>query len=71
MYLPSTGGELQLTDDAGRLVRRLDLGSVAPGQRTITWDGLNDAGRPVVPGVYTAWLIAGASRASVRLVRVP
>ena len=58
--------------DAGRhTVRRIDLNSLTPGPQTIAWDGRNDAGRAVSPGVFTAWLIAGDTRISVKLVRVP
>ena len=71
MYLQSTGAQLQIVDASRHVVRQLDLSAFAPGQRTVTWDGLNDAGRPVAPGVYTAWLIAGGTQSSVRLVRVP
>lgn len=37
---------------AGRRVRELLDGTVAPGPRTISWDGADDEGRPVAPGLY-------------------
>lgn len=70
---PGFGGAatLEIVNDAGHRVHRRDLGTLAPGPTEITWDGRNDSGREVAPGVYTAWLISGSTRKSVRLVRVP
>lgn len=68
----STGtGEIQIADAARRLVRRIDLRGLSTGPQTVVWDGLNDAGRPVAPGVYTVWIVAGSDRRSVRVVRTP
>ncbi len=68
----ASGASLEITDDGGRRVRRLDLSGLAPGRQNVSWDGRNDAGRAVASGVYRAWLIAGSNRqASIRLVRVP
>ena len=52
-------------------MRLLDLGAVGAGSPVVQWDGRSDGGREVAPGVYTAWLIAGGTRLSIRLVRVP
>ena len=62
---------LEIVNSSGQRVRRLDLGTRPPGPTEVQWDGRNDAGREVAPGVYTAWLIAGTTRVSVRLVREP
>ena len=62
---------LEITSSSGQRVRRQALGTLSPGGTELQWDGKNDAGREVAPGVYTAWLIAGGTRVSVRLVRVP
>jgi hypothetical protein len=43
---------LAVYDTAGRLVRRLTEGWVSSGNQRITWDGSNDAGTPLVTGVY-------------------
>jgi hypothetical protein len=67
----AAGAVVDITDDAGRRVRRIDLGGLLPGRRLVVWDGKNDAGRIVAPGVYSAWVLAGNTRNSVRLVRVP
>jgi hypothetical protein len=69
---PSGGGSavLEILSSGGQRVRRQAV-DVMGGVGELQWDGKNDAGREVAPGVYTAWLIAGGSRMSVRLVRVP
>jgi hypothetical protein len=71
--VPASGGNarLEITNSVGQRVRHLDPGGLAPGVVSVLWDGRNDAGREVAPGAYTAWLIAGSTRARVRLVRVP
>lgn len=72
VYVAAAGtGELQIADAARRLVRRIDLRGLVTGPQTVVWDGLNDAGRPVAPGVYTVWIVAGNDRRSVRVVRTP
>ena len=68
---PGGAARLEIVNNVGQRVRRLDLGTLFPGSAMATWDGKNDAGREVAPGVYTAWLVAGSNRLSVRLVRVP
>ena len=62
---------VDVLDSGGRRVRRIELGAVGPGRQDVVWDGKNDAGRLVAPGVYRAWLIAGSTRSSIRLVRTP
>jgi len=72
--LPNAGSEsavLDILDSGGRLVRRIDLGVLPPGQQEVVWDGRNSSGRETVPGVYRAWIIAGDTRKSVGLLRVP
>jgi hypothetical protein len=51
--LPEAGDvRLEVYDLSGRLVRRL-LGQPQPaGNRTVAWDGVDDAGRRVSAGVY-------------------
>lgn len=43
---------LDVFDLSGRLVRGLSLGGTAPGTRRATWDGRDEGGQPVRPGVY-------------------
>ena len=74
VVIPSTASgsvTVQILDSGGAPVRHLVIANPIPGSAEITWDGLNDAGRATVPGVYRGWLTAGATRSSVRLVRVP
>lgn len=70
---PPGGGtaRLEIVNSAGQRVRRTEPAAFLPGPSEIQWDGRNDAGREVAPGVYTAWLLAGPSRVAVRVVRVP
>ena len=44
---------LKIVDVSGRLVRTLADGQLfAAGERTLTWDGVDNGGRPVARGVY-------------------
>jgi hypothetical protein len=55
---PGTAGggigeaELALMDVQGRLIRILASGTFPSGLQEISWDGLDDDGREVLPGVY-------------------
>lgn len=62
---------LDVLDAGGHRVRRLTLSGLGTGAQTVTWDGLNDFGRAVAPGVYTLLLGAGSDRQRMRLVRTP
>jgi len=66
-----TRAEVDVLDAGGALVRRIEFTSAGPGRQVVVWDGKNDAGRQTVPGVYRAWLIAGDTRKSIRLLRLP
>ena len=73
MLIPAsaTSALIEINDSGGHRVWHRELGALSAGPYTLDWDGKNDAGRDVAPGVYTAWLTAGGSRFSVKLVRVP
>jgi hypothetical protein len=43
---------LDVYDSSGRLVRHLYGGTAGPCRKSISWDAMCDAGRPVSPGVY-------------------
>ncbi|HKA23800.1 MAG TPA: FlgD immunoglobulin-like domain containing protein [Candidatus Eisenbacteria bacterium] len=43
---------VRVVDAIGLLVRSADLGTMTPGERAWTWDGLDDRGRRVQAGVY-------------------
>jgi len=73
---PAAGGgnaAVDIVNAGGHRVRHIDVASATacPGGVGVVWDGTNDQGRSVAPGVYRAWLIAGDTRESVKLVRVP
>ncbi|MEZ5066027.1 MAG: endonuclease/exonuclease/phosphatase family protein [bacterium] len=68
--IPRPGGwAVTIHDVAGRRVRALAAGETAgPGQAT--WDGRDDADRPVAPGIYFVRLASPEGNASERIVRV-
>ncbi len=41
-----------ISDANGKVVRTLHLGPQAAGSQTVSWDGLNDAGKPCATGEY-------------------
>jgi hypothetical protein len=63
-------GRLDIFDSAGRRVRALVAGPLEPGDRTVRWDGLDDAGSPVSPGIYFARVRSGSVEVSRKLVLV-
>ena len=74
LEVPASGpfeGRLEIANSAGERVRLIELSGMSPGVQAVRWDGLNDAGRMTAPGVYRAWLVVGAKRESVKLVRTP
>lgn len=66
------GGEASVAvfDAGGRRVRTLASGPLEAGMHTTAWDGCDDAGRPVAPGLYFATVATGRERAVARLARV-
>lgn len=64
------GGTLRvaLHDAAGRVVRVLDAGARPAGAHELAWDGRDEDGRRVAPGVYLARLSAGGDVAVARVV---
>ena len=60
--------ELLVIDTAGRAVRTLSGSHQLAGQGTVTWDGRNDSGEPVPPGVYSVRLIGAGRAASAKIV---
>lgn len=55
---------------AGRVVRRLVDGSHPAGVHTLTWDGTDDEGRSVVPGLYICRLRTGETVLSRKMLLV-
>jgi hypothetical protein len=60
--------DVRVYDAAGTLVRRLVAGDQAAGYRHAYWNGCDDRGRGVTPGVYYCRLRAGDFRAAQKLV---
>ena len=50
---------LAVFDIAGKRVRTLVDGGVEQGDHQVTWNGLDDGGRPVAAGVYLYRLDSG------------
>jgi hypothetical protein len=61
---------LAVYDLEGRVVRRLETIPSATGRREITWDGNDDAGRPVASGSYWVRLWTPGETRTVRVVRI-
>jgi hypothetical protein len=62
---------LDILTPAGHRVRSIELATLLPGAQLVTWDGRNDSGEPVAPGVYRGRVKTGGTDRWVRLVRVP
>lgn len=50
---PADKVTVSITDAAGALVRKLDLGSRDTGVNVLAWDGLTDSGTPAPAGQYS------------------
>ncbi len=59
---------LDVVDVAGARVRRLEAGTRPAGEHTILWDGRDDAGSAVRPGVYFVRLDADGAQHAARVV---
>lgn len=62
--------EARIYDVTGRLVRTLLDRRLLSGEHVQAWDGLDDAGTSVAPGVYVVRINAGTSVQSRALVRL-
>ncbi|MEQ1832787.1 MAG: PA domain-containing protein [Candidatus Eisenbacteria bacterium] len=62
--------ELTLYDLSGRRVRSLAKGTLVAGPHDVTWDGLDQTGRPAAPGVYLARLKGSRTHATHHIVLV-
>ncbi|HAL40238.1 MAG TPA: flagellar biosynthesis protein FlgD [Polaromonas sp.] len=57
--------KVAITNAAGDTVRSYDLGALAPGVKTLSWDGKTDGGVPVADGSYTVNVVSTAAGAQV------
>ncbi len=72
LTLPAAGlARVQVFDSAGRLVRTIHDGFLAPGRHQIDWTGTDASGQPVPAGTYFCRAQADGQAANVRLVRMP
>jgi hypothetical protein len=62
--------KLELLDCAGRRVRTLAEGTHAAGAHALAWDGADDRGRAVTPGLYFARLVTPGAETVRRVVRL-
>jgi hypothetical protein len=62
---------MELFDLTGRRVRTLARGERAAGVHHVDWNGRDDAGRRLSPGVYVYRLTAGPFQSSRRLILMP
>jgi hypothetical protein len=64
----ATTTELDVFDAGGRHVRTLLSGEQSKGAHTLVWDGTDDGGMRVSPGIYFLRLVAGQDRDARRLI---
>jgi len=70
--LPRAGrASVRIYDAMGREVRVVRDGAFGVGAHALDWDGRDDAGREVAPGVYHAEIATADGHAVRRVVRVP
>jgi hypothetical protein len=62
---------IDLLDINGRLVRRLFRGGLLDGEHSSHWNGLDDCGRQVSPGVYFYRVTAGSRSVAGKVVLSP
>lgn len=66
---PGVTGNVAVFDLAGRRVRMIHQGTLARGLTTLSWDGRDDRGDELRPGVYLLRFTAAGSAAIARIVR--
>jgi hypothetical protein len=70
--VPAGGGDVKVRvyDVSGRGVRVLVDGHQSPGRKLVTWDGTDEAGRPVASGVYYCRMEAPGHDESVKMTLI-
>lgn len=66
----ATPVRVDVIDASGRRVRRLSEGLFAPGRHEVVWDGLDDDGNDLAPGVYLARTIRTRGTETTRILRL-
>jgi hypothetical protein len=71
--LPHAGPvRIQVFDLQGRPVRTLaDVSHAPAGRHQVVWDGRNDEGRRVAPGIYFYRMVSATTRATQRVLLLP
>jgi flagellar hook assembly protein FlgD len=64
----ASNATLAVHDPAGRLVRTLVNGSAAAGLNQLTWNGTDDGGKRLAPGMYFLQLTTPPGSASRRVL---
>jgi hypothetical protein len=69
----ATNAAVDIVNSGGFRVRHIPIASATTcaGGNGVVWEGANDAGRAVAPGVYHARLVSDGTHATVMVVRVP
>ena len=73
LTVPASGGtlRLELYSVSGRRVRTLVDAPAVAGPVSVTWDGADDEGRIVAPGVYLARATLAGTTLDRKVVRIP
>ena len=70
-FVPIAGtGRLEIFDVSGRRVLTRELGNVAPGVGSLSWNGRGNDGAVVAPGLFLVRLSVGDASATERLLRL-
>jgi hypothetical protein len=70
LAMPKEGAaSIDILDIQGRLVRTVHRGILPAGEHRLEWDGRDDGGNAVAPGLYMARLHANAEERLLKLVR--
>ena len=65
-----SGADVRIYDVSGRLVRRLESWSSAPGPQEVEWDGTTDNGRKASSGIYFCTIRSGGYSADAKILLI-
>jgi hypothetical protein len=63
--------QVVVCDVQGRTLRHLERGAAEPGTRRIVWDGRDDVGARLAPGVYRVLVLTAARTTGARVILLP
>lgn len=58
---------IEISDEKGLVVRKIDLSNVSKGINPFSWDGLNSAGKEMADGTYSINAVANPDGAKLKL----